>query len=310
MTDSCLAATLMLVLGCPLAAQRPDSVLGVVRPIEKLQCRLFRSNDVRIEFDDGSGARFKYLINLHFMSGDGRVYRIRPAEKRTPIGMQGEAELLSLLSAWSEANITKADRERLTTVAADAWTPEDRDHQEILAAIHKLRSLPPGIALIGKGKGYVIHALPSPPAAWRSNVARAMSSGIGLTYTDLGSGRMRYLTEPTGTVSIDTRRISYHHTRLVGVTLDDERLYAVLWRSQRLWSPPRDSEVPLPDGAYWLQVFWLKDGSKIHESGLATATLPERSPPESIGRGPLVVTNGTVSCYGAVFRFRGKDLAR
>ncbi len=119
MTDKFLVATLTLLLGWPLAAQRPGSVLGITPPIDKLQCSSLRSNEVRIDFDDKRGAHFTYLINLHFMRGDGGVYRTQSAEKPVRIGMQGEAELLGLLSEWSKANISIADRERLSTVAAE-----------------------------------------------------------------------------------------------------------------------------------------------------------------------------------------------
>src|SRR5262249_2206220 len=110
-----------------------------------------------------------------------------------------------------------------------------------------------------------------------------------------------------GTWSVPTRRISYQQTRLVGVTADAERLYVLVWHSGRVFDRPPRLDEEAVKGTYRLSVYWLADSSKIAERDLTGREVPAKAPKETTGKGPLTVADGTVSCYGTKFQFKGKE---
>ena len=301
--------TLSVLWGGALAAQPPSGLLGVASPIHKLQCRSYRSNDVTIEFDDRRGKHFSYLIFRHFVRGDGRVHRRLESGEQELIGMDGEAELLGLLREWSKTRFTEQQHRKLLAATRPEQTPAESDARRNLAAIQVLQSIQDVLVeplLLRKGAGYFIHAAPSAVPGLQQLGERIIAPGIGLTHTDRTSGRVRYLFPPTATVAVNTVRVSYNRSRLVGVLTDDERLYAVVWRSKHVFQLTK-----LPrGGTYWLLVFSLADGGKICEVGLAETAVPHLCPQETIRKGPLAVAKDGVSCYGQRYRFEGKRWLR
>jgi hypothetical protein len=149
--------------------------------------------------------------------------------------------------------------------------------------------------------------LPSSAGSRRGLVERVVSAGHVLLHTSRETGKMIRLGEATGVVAVNTRRISYVATRTLGVVADEERLYALLWTSGRLWSPPA-GDAAVPGGRYALRVFWLADGAPLPAPHLDPSDLPDAAPPASLGAGPLEVVEGGVSCFGTTARYDGRTL--
>jgi hypothetical protein len=157
--------------------------------------------------------------------------------------------------------------------------------------------------LVGKGTKHFVHALKMSPLRAEGLVEFVVAPGWGLVYTNRESGQMH----PTGTVRINTRRISYSQSRIVGVAADADRLYVLRWQSGRVFDKPPDAK---PEGGrYELSVFWLADGSLIQLRPLETKGLPKHAPVEQLTPGPLKLVKGGVSCYGSTFRYKGKKPA-
>ena len=150
-----------------------------------------------------------------------------------------------------------------------------------------------------------VHALPAWPAAG-DRVERVVAPGHVLLHTSRETGRMTRLVEATGTVAVNTRRISYGVTRLLGVAADTERLYVLVWHSARIFDRPPEEGAALPGGRYEMRVFWLADGSALKAPPLGPEGLPESAAPESIGAGPLRVVDGGVACFGTTVRYDGR----
>jgi hypothetical protein len=161
--------------------------------------------------------------------------------------------------------------------------------------------------LVAKGKTYLVHVLP--PRTVPTEGGRYSSTGRGsdLLYTNLKTGEIKVLIA-TGSWSIPTRLPSRAFNLLVGVGVDGERLYTLLWTSGRQRDLPPANEST-KGGTYRLQVFWLADGSRI-EGRYLRKGLPAEAPRQTTEPGPLTVKANTVSCYGLALTFKGKELVK
>ena len=164
--------------------------------------------------------------------------------------------------------------------------------------------------LVAKGEKHFVHALEMSPLRSRASaVERIVARGSGLVHTNRQSGEMTHLIPPTGTVCINTRRISYLQTRIVGIVADAQRLYVLRWQSGRIFDKPPAADAVLTHGHYELSVFWLADGSLILGGSLRAKGLPKHAPVEALAPGPLKLVKRGVSCYGSTFHFKGKKPA-
>ena len=117
--------------------------------------------------------------------------------------------------------------------------------------------------LVAKGKTYLVHVLPPRTVPTEGELSSAMERGSDLLYTKLETGEMKVLIA-TGSWSIPTRVPSHAFNRIVGVAVDGERFYTLLWTSGRQRDLPPANESN-KGGTYHLQVFWLADGSRIED---------------------------------------------
>jgi len=164
--------------------------------------------------------------------------------------------------------------------------------------------------LLVKNAACFVHAIAAWPALpdRGARFERVVAGGHALLHTSRETGKMVRLVEATGTVAVNTRRISFLVTRLVGVAADADRLYVVLWRSGRIFDRPPEEDAPADGGTYELRVFWLADGSALRAPVLGPDGLPEAAPPESLGKGPLHVVAGGVDCFGKKVRYDAREL--
>lgn len=166
-----------------------------------------------------------------------------------------------------------------------------------------------GPTLVTKSKEYLVHVIPAAKLG-DDLLDRYLPGGLQVVHTSAETGKMNVLVA-TGSWSIPTRRQSFGQTRIVGISADAERLYVAEWTSGRVWDrPPPPATETTKGGVYHLHVFWLADGSRIAERELAGAGLPENVPVEMAGKGALSLMEKGVSCYGASFEFKGKELVK
>ncbi len=163
--------------------------------------------------------------------------------------------------------------------------------------------------LVSKGKEHFVHALEMSPLRSPSLVERIVARGWGLVHTNRESGEMKHLIRPTGTVCINTRRISYRQTRIVGVVADAHRLYVLRWHSDRIFDKPPAPDAALAGGFYDLSVFWLADDGLIQMRHVQGKRRPKTAPPPKLAPGPLKLVKNGVSCYGFISRYKGKKPA-
>ena len=161
--------------------------------------------------------------------------------------------------------------------------------------------------LLATHQACFVHALPAWPAQ-ADRVERVVGPGHALLHTSRATGKMTRLLPATGTVAINTRRISYCLTRVLGVAADAERLYVVLWASGRIFDRPPAEGAALAGGRYELRVFWLGDGGALPAPPLGPDGLPAAAPEPSLGRGPLNLVSDGVSCFGTTARYAGRAL--
>lgn len=161
--------------------------------------------------------------------------------------------------------------------------------------------------LLEKHKDCFVHALPAWPARG-DHVERLVERGHSLLHTSRATGKMTRMVAATGTVAINTRRISYRVTRILGVAADAERLYVVRWSSGRIFDAPPAKGAAVKGGRYELRVFWLADGSRLSAPPLAPGGLPSAAPQPSLEAGPLKLVPGGVSCFGTSARYKGRTL--
>ena len=163
--------------------------------------------------------------------------------------------------------------------------------------------------LVSKGAKHFVHALEMAPLRPKDRVELVVTRGWSLVYTNRESGEMKHLTHATGTVRINTRRVSFHQSRIVGVVADAERLYVLRWTSGRIYDKPPAADAKPTGGRYELSVFWLADGSPIQVTQPNAKGLPKHAPVEELAPGPLRVVKSGVSCYGSTLRYKGKKPA-
>jgi len=166
----------------------------------------------------------------------------------------------------------------------------------------------PKPVLVHAGEACFVHAVRA--VAEPDHVERLVAPGWAVLRTDRKTGEMHYLVPPTGTYAINTVRISFAQARILGLAVDDERLYALTWSAPRIFDDAPAPDAPLAGGTYRLQVFWLADGREIASPALAAAKLPATAPMEVVDRGPLELVPGGVSVYGVAARYDGKQLRR
>jgi hypothetical protein len=175
--------------------------------------------------------------------------------------------------------------------------------------------------LIVQGKGFLIHALSRAVPVTRGKIPEffrwgggleqdASPEGLILLYTDARTGEMKSILS-SGRFSVQgppmgIDRVYHSRTRILGTTVDGARLYVAWGQASAVellqGQPPR---VPkFGRGAYSLLVFDLKDGRKIQALDLKGDDLPKELPAEAVGRGPLQVEDGGVSCLGSRFAVR------
>ncbi len=166
--------------------------------------------------------------------------------------------------------------------------------------------------LIVKHKDYLIHAIPQLASGERKLLADDRHPPLLLVYTSVNSGEMKRLAEgghsavPGPPMGID--RIHNTRTRIVGVAADAERLYVAYhtatWRVKVQAGGGQDGPE---QSKYELLVFRLSDGEKLHTMEMKEGDFPDKAPADSAEPGPLKVMDGSVTCYGVAFAFKGKD---
>jgi hypothetical protein len=165
-------------------------------------------------------------------------------------------------------------------------------------------------ALVHADAACFVHALRAMPETPRERkFERVVEPGLAMLHTVRATGEMTVLVPATGTVAINTRRISFVVTRIIGVAADAERLYVLVWTT-RVYDRPPDRNATAEGGSYALRTFWLADGSALLAPALAAEGLPEGAPPEAVDKGPLRLTKDGVECYGTRAAYKGRDLER
>lgn len=152
-----------------------------------------------------------------------------------------------------------------------------------------------------------VHALRAMPEASADRYARAVEGGRALLHTARATGDMTMLVPATGVVAINTRRISFQVTRILGVAADKERIYVLIW-SGRVRDRPPAPDAPAEGGRHELRSFWLADGAPLRAPALEGEGLPKAAPPEGIEMGPLRLIEGGVECFCTRAAYKGRDL--
>jgi len=183
-------------------------------------------------------------------------------------------------------------------------------------AIARPKELPaPKAKLIAKGETYLVHALPGSDGGHRFE-RMYMHPGVSVLYTslkpadgsDATAGEMTRLIH-TGTWEVNTERISYHQSRVVGVVADKQRLYVAVWHSGRIYDRPPNPYAKRTGGTYVLTAFSLADGKKITGLGLVGSG-PKTVPGETVEAGVLHLEENGVSCFGTRLEFEGNKLVK
>jgi hypothetical protein len=177
--------------------------------------------------------------------------------------------------------------------------------------------------LIAKGKGFLIHAVPSagksptipiPMLQLAPHQTIVLSNGTMLFHTSTETGKMKSLLQTSTTVRqsppMGIDRQYFNSTQIVGLSADAERLYVLLAQRQStilLQGRPMNPPESVP-ATYTLAVFSLEDGMRLHSLPLKEGDFPKEAPPETTGIGPLVGKENGVICFGVSFTFKGKEL--
>ena len=182
-------------------------------------------------------------------------------------------------------------------------------------------------ALVAKGKGYLIHAVPSTlPVAgpnkekmlrgfqWGFDGLPGSRAGIGLLHTTTTTGDMKYLlvgghtSYPGPTMNVN--RVYHNVFRIAGAAADADRLYVVWYHEEKeemegIVKPAYDGK-----GKYCLVVFRLVNGEMLHDLEMKEGDFPKGLPDETSDAGPLKLTSNGASCYGVTFEFEGAGLVK
>jgi hypothetical protein len=189
--------------------------------------------------------------------------------------------------------------------------------------------------VVAKGEGYCVHCfLGSLPG-----IGRPVFPGVVLTHTSLTTGEMKFL-QNTGTFEVPAVRIRYTHSRVLGITHDDRRLYVLVWTIPRFYTEhdaalrddqaiEREAYDHNLEADFVLFVYWLHDGSEIYRArlhrpgaerpvGVAPRNdkavdaegVPLRIPKANTAPGPLELRPNGFACYGVRFTFVDKKLEK
>ena len=167
---------------------------------------------------------------------------------------------------------------------------------------------PPKPPLVHIDAACFVHALRGAPEVSGGVVERVTGPGHLLLHVVRATGEMTVLVPATGTVAVNTRRISFHQTRILGVAADTERLYVLMWSSGRVFDKPPDPDALAEGGIFELRTFWLADGQPLAAPKLSAEGLPKGAPPETVEKGPLQIVKGGVECYGTRAAYKGREL--
>jgi hypothetical protein len=159
--------------------------------------------------------------------------------------------------------------------------------------------------LIARGKGYLIHALPS----WSPE-------GLVVLHTSTTTGRMKRLARG-GTSSyqgppMGIDRIYHTFVRIAGIAADSQRLCVLRWQGRSetlLLGRPHRPALPT-SGTYHLLVFRAADGKKLHEVPVDAVPPGRTVPVETFRNGPLRLSAAGVTCFGTLFELDGERLIR
>ncbi len=160
----------------------------------------------------------------------------------------------------------------------------------------------PKPVLVHKSDSSFVHALRT--GGDGTLLERVVEPGCMLLHTVRTSGEMTVLVPPTGTLAINTRRISYVTTRILGIAADAERLYVLFWSGHAFDKPPGPA-----DGRFELRTFWLADGAALRAQILKAEGLQNEIPAETLEKGPLRLVEGGVEAYGTRATFKERQAA-
>jgi hypothetical protein len=159
---------------------------------------------------------------------------------------------------------------------------------------------------------YLVHAVPQTPPAEPTLLAGEIHSPLVLMYTSPISGQMKRLVAsghsavPGPPMGID--RIHHTRTTIAGVKADNDLLFVALHTASWTVMQPKGRTDGAERSKYELLVFRLKDGEKLHVLEIKDGDFPKGLPHDTSEAGPLEVVCGGVTCYGVVFKFKGKEV--
>jgi hypothetical protein len=167
----------------------------------------------------------------------------------------------------------------------------------------------PGPRLIAEDAGFAIHQFRgSVDFGWEAPIRL----GVVISHTDLRTGAMRWLVA-TGAHAVNTRRISYSITRLLGLAQDDTHVLAVVFHSGRIFTEddrfPGDPDAV--DGLYKLRVFSEQTGRQTGTWRFGPPeVLPRRVPAETTDAGVIARCAEGYRMFGGIFRIDGTGAVR
>lgn len=160
-----------------------------------------------------------------------------------------------------------------------------------------------GPIVIAKGEGYSVHGFFG-SAGKDDRESSLVRPGVVLLYQDTESDEMTWLTA-TGTYEVQTRRVSYTITRLVGRYQTQDYLVLVMYHSGRIFDqPPR--VPPADQGMYMLSVYGLKSGERLRNLNVDQASrLPKDVPDETLDEGVVKKTDAGFELFAVQYKLDG-----
>jgi hypothetical protein len=181
---------------------------------------------------------------------------------------------------------------------------------------------PNSAVLVLKGKDFFIHALPAAleerlRMMWGRRLDEARITTLVLLHTSTSSGEMkRLMSSGSSSHPGPPRGMSWTHhqqVRIAGIAADSQRLYVLRWLAFGSTLEGDGFNPTLENGRYRLAVFRPGDGKQLHDIEVKGAEVAkpkkgDRRPPpeETVGKGPLRLVEGGVSCLGVRLLFAGE----
>lgn len=137
--------------------------------------------------------------------------------------------------------------------------------------------------LLAKGKGWLVHQLADQ-----------------VIHTDTATSKMKRLAGSHSWTN-NTPVLTYGYSGIVAVDCDDERVYIAIGTVGRA---SRRDFTGAKTNAWTLKVFWLADGSLVHEHSL---TRDEMQPAT---QKTLTLKDGAVTYQGLQLKFKGKAVVK